>query len=219
MQFISKSTLGAAALCLFSMQPASALTVTLGTQFFQPGQTVNNGNDLNNSFIGEPAPFNTYIGDDTGTNSNFNASWTFNYGAISGITSASISIGILDADTAATGSQVGAFSVNGIDLTSLLNTAFEANPVATNVYAIYSIVLPTTTFSSLSTGSAAFSLALQGPGLAVLGETPFNGAALDFSTLNISNQVTPPPQNVPAPAAGVLLLTALPWLARRHKKA
>lgn len=218
MQLFSKSTLAAAGLYLLCLQPASALTVTLGTQFFQPGDVLANGTQLNNSFIGEPAPFNSFIGIDAG-GPNFSANWTFNYGAIAGITSASLSIGILDADTAAPGNQVGAFSVNGIDLTSLLNTTFEANPVSTNVYAIYSIVLPSTTFSSLSNGSANVSLSLLGPGLAVLGQTDFNGAALDFSSLTLSNQVTPPPQNVPAPAAGVLLLTALPWLTKRRKKA
>lgn len=218
MNKITKSMLAMSALYALSMQPASALTVTLGNQFFQPGDRPN-GTALSASFSGEPAPFNAFIGDDTGVNTNLNASWTFNYSAISGITSASLLLGILDADSAAAGNQVASFTLNGLDLTGLINSAFEANPVGSNVYAIYTIELPSTTFATLATGTANFSLALQGPGLAVLGDTPLNGAALDFSTLNLSNQVTPPPQNVPAPAAAALLLTALPWLVRRNKKA
>jgi hypothetical protein len=61
---------------------------------------------------------------------------------------------------------------------------------------------------------------LQGPGLGVLGETNFNGAALDFSTITINSSdavgATPLPAALPFFATG---LGALGLLVRCRKRA
>jgi hypothetical protein len=57
-----------------------------------------------------PAPFNAICGSDTGTNgsTNCSANWTFNYTIPSGdtILAASLTLGIWDIDSKATGNQV-----------------------------------------------------------------------------------------------------------------
>jgi hypothetical protein len=63
------------------------------------------------------------------------------------------------------------------------------------------------------------SLALQGPGLGVLGTTPFNGAGLDFSTITIDTAAAVPGPIAGAGVPGLLFAGAglLGWWRRRQK--
>lgn len=198
---------------LLGSQSAWADTVvTLGDQDFADGATPTTGAFLT-AGSGELAPFDgQFIGSDgSPTGPNFSASWTFTYTALSaaGISSASLVLGIYDHESAASGNQVVSFTMNGVDLTASMNTLFEAHGGASREDNVYTLALPTSVFSNLASGSVTFALSLAGPGLGVFGETPFNGAALDFSTLSILTQQTPPPPSVPEPVTPVLLLIGL----------
>jgi hypothetical protein len=187
---------------------AAIVTQTLGHQAFADGTKVALV-PFAMAHAGDPAPFDgTFNGSDV-SGPNFSASWTFSYGALSNITAATLALGILDSDSAAPGNQVVSFLLNGsIDLTVPLNDAFEANPSANSFVNDYTITLPGSAFSQLGTGSATFALALQGPGLGVLGQTTFNGAALDFSTITVTTQPIPEPSGVVLLCAGALVLAA-----------
>ncbi len=197
---------------------AALLTFTLGsaTPSFTDGQTGIGTATFNAAVAGNPAPFNGFIGSDV-NGPNFSGSWAYNYAAISGVASATLTIGIYDHDSAATGNQVGSFLLGGVDLTSLLNTAFEGHGGTSGEYDIYTVTLPSTTFAALQSGTPGMSLSLQAPGLGVLGDTPFNGAGLDFSTLTITTS-----NGTPAPEPGTLALAALSLMAlgfaRRRKR-
>ena len=82
---------------------------------------------------------------------------------------------------------------------------------------MYTLTLPSTTFTQLGTGTATFALSLNGPGLGLFGETPFNGAALDFSTLSIVTQQNPP-QPVPEPVTIALFLIGFSALIAVRRK-
>jgi hypothetical protein len=189
---------------------ASVLTFTLGsaTPSFTDGQIVN-APTFNAAVAGNAFPFNGEIGSDTGTTtaSNFQASWSYNYGAIAGtISNATLTLAIWDNDAQASGNQVASFTVGGIDLTATLNTAFESHGGANDEYDIYTVTLPSSTFSALAGGTPGLSLNLQGPGLGILGATTTNGAGLDFSTLTITTgtvTVTPEPGTWMLLAAGI----------------
>ncbi|MBS0424448.1 MAG: hypothetical protein JSR71_08520 [Proteobacteria bacterium] len=189
---------------LAGSQFASANTiVTLGDQDFADGATPTTGAFLT-AGGGEPAPFNgVFIGSDV-SGPNFSASWTFSYGAIADtITGGSLSFGIYDHESTATGNQVASFSINGVDFTGALNTLFEAHGGASREDNVYTLTLPASTFAGLASGTVNVSLSLAGPGLGLFGETTFNGAALDFSTLDIATAV-------PEPLSSTLLLIGLP---------
>lgn len=192
--------------------------VTLGQQDFADGSTPTTG-DFLTAGAGEPAPFNgVFIGSDT-TGPNFSASWTFSYGAIVNVTGGNLVLGIYDHESAATGNQVASFTLNGIDLTNALNTLFESHGGGRSEDNVYTLALPAGTFADLASGAVTFALSLQGPGLGLFGETPFNGAALDFSTLNISTQQNPP-QPVPEPMTLTLILIGfLAWAGVRRRMA
>jgi len=182
-------------------QIASAnVTVTLGEQDFADGATPTSGTILA-AGAGEPAPFDGVFSGSDATGPNFSTSWTFSYAAQPNVLGASLTLGISDHESSATGSQVASFTLNGIDLTSALDVLLESRGGASRESNVYLLTLPSSTFAALGTGSATFSLSLQEPGLGILGETTFNGAALDFSTLS----VTP----VPEPATGILMSLAL----------
>jgi hypothetical protein len=201
--------LGLAALGILNFQAQGAIiTQTLGTQDYTDGQIVTSGT-FNTDASGEPSPFNSTQGGDA--TSNLDVSFTFSYGAISDqITSASILIGLWDADSAGTGNQVALFRLNGsIVLTSLLNTEMEGTQGAQNQVRFYTVTLPSSAYTSLAGGSGAFELQLQGPGLGVLGETEFNGGGLDFATLTINTD----PVVTPTPEPSTALLLAFPVLA------
>jgi len=189
---------------LAGSQFASANTiVTLGDQDFADGATPTTGAFLT-AGGGEPAPFNgVFIGSDV-SGPNFSASWTFSYGAIADtITGGSLSFGIYDHESTATGNQVASFCINGVDFTGALNTLFEAHGGASREDNVYTLTLPASTFAGLASGTVNVSLSLAGPGLGLFGETTFNGAALDFSTLDIATAV-------PEPLSSTLLLIGLP---------
>lgn len=215
-----KKYLSAKIIVPFALLAGSQLTyantvVTLGDQDFADGATPTTG-----AFLiaggGEPAPFNgVFIGSDSDTGSNFSASWVFSYSAIADtIIGGSLSFGIYDYESAATGSQVASFTVNGIDLTSALNTLFEAHGGVNREDNVYTLTLPASAFAGLASGTVNVSLALAGPGLGLFGETKFNGAALDFSTLDIATAV-------PEPLTSTLLLIGVPAVlaAARRKVA
>jgi hypothetical protein len=178
----------------------------IGTQHFTDGQTGVGTATFNTAVSGQPIPFDKFYGSDT--SANFSEPWTFNYSFPVGgaITGATVTIGILDADTAGAGDQVSSFLLDSTnDLTVAANTQFNAAPGATGEYNVYNVPIPSSAFSSLTDGSATFALGLTN-GLGVLGATQFNGAGLDFSVLSI--QVP-----VPEPASVVLMLLALSGLA------
>jgi len=166
---------------------------------------------------GQAAPFDTGIGNELFTN--FSASWTFNYGIpIDPIGGAFIRIGIADHDSAASGDQVSIFSIDGLDLTADLNTAFEGHGGTDGEYNIYTIALSGSSLAALADGQATLQLTLQGPGLQTalpflgggVSETSFNGAHLVFSTLEITA--------VPLPGAAWLFgsgLLAIVWRGKR----
>jgi hypothetical protein len=107
----------------------------IGTQHFMDSQTGVGTATFNSAVSGQPVPFDKFYSSDT--SANFSESWTFNYsfpvgGVISG---ASVTIGILDADTAGAGDQVGSFLLDSTnDLTAAANTQFNAAPGATGEY-------------------------------------------------------------------------------------
>jgi hypothetical protein len=175
---VSKSTL------------ADNISTTIGTQHFADGASTTTG-AFNAAVLGQPAPFNLFCGSDL--SKNCSATWVFNYAVPAGdtITGATFTLGIFDIDSAAAGNQVASFLLNGtVDLTALLNAACEGlngGLGAPNLqYDVLSISIPGADFTDLSNGSAKFALTLSGPGLGTLGTTPFNGAGLDFSTLDIT---------------------------------
>lgn len=160
------------------------------------------------------APFNIYCGSDNGTACS--ASWTFNYSSLAGdtINSASVSIGIVDIDSAASGSQVASFTLSGApdNLTSALDGLSESAAATNNLYELFTVTIPNTSLSQLLGGTATFNLALQGPGLGILGPTTSNGAGLVFSTLTIDYTPSGPPA-MPEPSTLTLLGTGLAGLA------
>jgi MYXO-CTERM domain-containing protein len=158
---------------------------------------------------------------------NCSANWSFSYTVPSGqtITAATLLLGIWDIDSGASRNQVASYTLTGGDnLTTLLNTAANAPNAGTgsknSEYDILSVSIPNTSFVTLATGTAQFSLALQGPGLGVLSPTTnptFNGARLVFSTLNIDTaEVT----TTPEPSFVTLVPMALGAFAllRRRRK-
>ncbi len=170
------------------------------------------------------APFNAFCGSDTGAaaSTNCSTSWNFTYTIPSGdtIIGATLTLGIWDIDSATAANQAPTLQVasylltGGDNLTALLNAVSEGlhgGTGATNSeYDILTVTIPSTSFTQLATGAATISLALQAPGLGVLGNSPSNGAGLVFSTLEITvAEPTPEPSYfalVPLALGGLALL-------------
>jgi hypothetical protein len=158
------------------------------------------------------------------------ANWSLSVvGAITDpILSASLTLGIVDHDSDADGSQLGSFTVDGNSLTGALDAEFEGAGGFDGMYNVYTIDLAGF-FADLADGSALISLALAGPGLQtctfvlicpgapVVSDTAFNGANLIFSSLTIETLDTTIPA-VPLPAAVWLFGTALIGLAGFGKR-
>jgi len=215
-------------LVLGGLQAASAamFDVTLGNDtpgFADPSiPPVTGVGSIAAAQTGQELPFNQSCGADVVPNpGDCSTSWKFSYGATSDpILSASLTIGIVDHDSAASGSQVGLFSLDGGSLTAALDNEFEAAGGLDGMYNVYSLSLSAGFFAGLADGIAMVMLALQGNGLQTctssfacsgetlpfVSETNFNGANLIFSTLTIETQDIPA---VPLPAAAPLFLSAL----------
>jgi hypothetical protein len=195
--------------------PGATLFQQVGDEDFANGASVGTGT-FTGASAGDPSPFNTFIGSDV-NGPNFTASWTFNaYGGVilDPISSATLFLATYDFDTSATGSQVASVTLNGLDVTSLVDTAFEATPALSGRIQHYSISLPGSVFAQLATGSATIVLTLQGKGLGVLGETDFNGGGLDYSSLTVeTSALTPEPGTMSL--LGAALVTLVGWSRRR----
>jgi hypothetical protein len=111
------------AICFGMTGTANALSITLGNQDFTDGQLLPL-NTYEAAQIGESGTF-SFSGSDAGNGSNFARVWQFNYAPMT-VTSASITLGIYDHDSAASGEQVQVFSVDGgNDFTAALNSLFD----------------------------------------------------------------------------------------------
>ena len=81
------------------------------------------------------------------------------------VVSASLTLGIYDHDSSASGSQLALFTVDGNDLTATLDTQFEAGGGSLDLeYNVYSVDL-TGLFGDLTDGMVSVVLNLDGPGL------------------------------------------------------
>ena len=194
---------------------ADVMTTSLGNVSpFADGYFPNLLFEVAPAHAGQPVPFDQGYGADPIID--FAVDWTFNYSAPTGpISAASITVGVLDHDSASPGSQLASFNVDGTDVTAALDAAFEGYGGASNEYNEYTIGLPAGAFLALADGTALVSLALQGPVLTppLFGgdpvQEPNNGAHIFFSTLQITF--------VPEPATlGLLLLGGLALLRRRR---
>ena len=200
----------ALAFCPRASQSA-LISLTLGKQHFVDGQKPVGPGTFDTAASGEPAPFNAFIGSDP-TGPNFSATWTYNYSPLSSLNAASLTLGIVDGDSKAPHDTVALFTLDGIDLASSLNTVFKAHGGSLGEYDVYTLSLPTSVFPALESGDATFTLDLQGPGLGVLGPTPFLGAGLDFSTLRMDTTVPEDPFTLVS--AGIL---AGGWFCLRRR--
>lgn len=203
------------ALLLIS-QPASAtpVDVMVGDRDFNDGDTLSLMT-FEDADAGDPAPFNRFHGFDVSGPSG-STNWNFTYDAPDGqILSAHLTLGIFDHDSQAPGDQVELLRLDEFVLTATLNSALEASgggpSGALGEYNIYTIELPSGSFSKLSEGGTfAATLRLQGPGLRVEGDSDHNGFGLDFARLEL--------QVVPEPGTGLLLSFGLVILATRQKQ-
>lgn len=214
-------------LCCIQPALANDISTTLGNPHtFTAGTTVAAGTFNGNAVVAaQPSPFNAYIGSNIPNGSNFSAAWEFFYSlpTDSTIDSATVTIGITDSPwegklgilTPANTDQVASFTLDSTHiLTTLLNTEINSVGTGKNLYEVDTITIPNGDLAALTSGSATFALALQGPGNGVLGPTPFLGAGLDFSTLDIMitpSTVTtvPEPSTLTLLAAGLLALATL----------
>ena len=215
-----------ASACGFAAQAEAATTMTtLGndTPGFNDGDTPALFPDILNAQNGQPAPFDAGIGNEL-FGPDFSASWTFNYAPIGDpIISASITVGIFDHDSAASGDQVASFTVESETLTGSMNTAFEGHGGGDAEYNVYTVTIPASGFLDLADGVAAAALGLQGPGLQTalpifgggVSETNFNGAHLIFSTLTVETGVVPVPAALPLFGSAMAALGFVGWRKRR----
>jgi hypothetical protein len=180
----------------------------MGDQDFTDGQTVT-GAIFAAAAAGEPFPFDRIFGSD-GSGTSFSAGWTLNFapGSYSNVT---FTLGIVDHDSQASGSQLAFLGLDGQNLTSLMNAQFESFGGRQGDANIYTVTLPAAALAELTDGSATFQVTLQGPGLvgtvAAPTEVTNNGAGLDFARLTL----------VPEPGTAILLgVIGTALIARRR---
>jgi hypothetical protein len=177
---------------------------------------------------GQSFPFDRAIGHELITDPG-NINWLFNYGAVTEtILSATFSFGIWDHDSSSAGSQLDAFALEGIDLTSDLNTLFEAGGGALdNQFKIYTFTLGASFFANIADGLFSVDLDVGGSGLLTNGLTQvvtpsnFNGYHLIYSNLTIETQAigNPDPKPVPEPSTlAIFALGMIGFASRRFKK-
>lgn len=192
-----KNVIAVISSALVVSSPAGAALV-LGDQDFEDGQILVNSQQFQDASVGEPYPFDTFLPGDSVAN--FAASWEFSFVPGSLVEPLMLTLGIFDHDSKAPGEQVASFMVDGVDLTALLNSAFESHGGKQREVNVYTVELPLEVADSSLDGALVFYLELQGPSLGDSGTLPKNGAGLDFSSL----------QAVPSPGAcscwGVALL-------------
>jgi hypothetical protein len=184
-----------------------AAELRLGDQDFTDGQVLITPGQFATRAAGEPPPFDrSYGSDPDGTV--FDQSWQFTY-APAAVGAASITLGIVDHDSKLPGTQLAGFSLDGLNLTALLNELFEARGGGQGEYNVYTLDLPPEAYPLLADGSATFRLALQsrGPDEPPL-SFPGNGAGLDFATLRY---------DLPEPSAAGTVLACAALLVRRRR--
>ncbi len=182
-------------------------TFTLGEQDFVDGYVVSGVSEVSNAGVGEPAPFDTFYGSDP-YGPNFDCSFTFSFAPAS-VLSAMLTFGLIDGDGNEVGNQLALFSLDGMDLTAFMSPLIENTLHVTA--SVVDFELPAAALNLLADGSATFRLVLQGPSM--IGQLPYNGAALDFARLD-----TVEASSIPEPATLLLLGIGLVGLAGVRRK-
>jgi hypothetical protein len=217
----------------------AGVTWTLGERDFDDGDILHPFFEYDPAQAGEDIPFDGTRGFDDDFGPSFprrsalesigDFDWTFTYSFPQEIASASITLGVFNHDSGENdaGSQVAAFSVDGHDLTALLDAQFEAyggsdnfNPFIPGTgmeYNIYTVALPWTTFNDLNDG-ATFRLVLQNGYVSSFGNVLHNNAGLDFATLDIAAIPEPSSLFLISAATG-LMIVGLGWRRRRRRSA
>ena len=182
--------------------------------------------DVLNAQAGQAAPFDTGYGNELFGNAPL-LNWAFPGLPIitDTILSATITIGVFDVDTAASGSQLDQFIVDGVDQTAAMDGLFEAANSGDNVYNEFTLSLGAGFFASLADGSFTAGLDVGGSGLqtALIGggvsETAQNGFHLIFAQLEITTQdSSTPPNNIPEPSTLLLFAMSLLGFKRLSRR-
>lgn len=157
--------------------------------------------------------------------------WLFNNGgAITDtIISASISIGLWDIDSSAAGDQLEAFTLDGFNFNTILNTMFEdSGGTSYEEFNVFTIDFDSSFFTNLTDGLLDVGLDIGGVGIkSDLSESPFNRYFLISSVLTIETEdftepdPDPEPEPTPVPEPSTLAIFALGMIglaSRRIKK-